>query len=201
MPHPALLVVATRNTHKTSEIRAMLGGRFEVLDANDFPDWPAVAETADTFLGNATLKAVAASAKVAGWVLADDSGLEVDALDGAPGVWSSSYGGVEGDHARNNARLLQAMRGLANRGARFCCTMVLARGGAAVAHFRGTVEGRLLEDARGGAGFGYDPLFVPEGHEETFAELGDEVKNRLSHRARALAQAVAWLEAQRSTEA
>ena len=196
MSHPAVLVVATRNTHKTSEIRAMLGGRFEVLDANDFPEWPAVEETADSFLGNATLKAVAASAKVHGWVLADDSGLEVDALDGAPGVWSSSYGGVEGDHARNNARLLETMRGVADRRARFCCTMVLARNGAAVAHFRGTVEGRLLEQARGGAGFGYDPLFVPDGHDASFAELGDEVKNQLSHRARALAQVIAWLEAQ-----
>lgn len=196
MSPPAVLVVATRNTHKTSEIRAMLGGRFEVLDANDFPEWPAVEETADSFLGNATLKAVAASAKVHGWVLADDSGLEVDALDGAPGVWSSSYGGVEGDHARNNARLLEVMRGVADRRARFCCTMVLARNGAAVAHFRGTVEGRLLEQARGGAGFGYDPLFVPDGHDASFAELGDEVKNQLSHRARALAQAIAWLEAQ-----
>ena len=196
MSPPAVLVVATRNTHKTSEIRAMLGGRFEVLDANDFPEWPAVEETADSFLGNATLKAVAASAKVHGWVLADDSGLEVDALDGAPGVWSSSYGGVEGDHARNNARLLEVMHGVADRRARFCCTMVLARNGAAVAHFRGTVEGRLLEQARGGAGFGYDPLFVPDGHDASFAELGDEVKHQLSHRARARAQAIAWLEAQ-----
>lgn len=196
MPDPDVLVVATRNTHKTSEIRAMLAGRFEVRDANDFPDWPAVEETADTFLGNATLKAVAASAKVHGWVLADDSGLEVDALDGAPGVWSSSYGGVEGDHARNNARLLETMRDVADRRARFCCTMVLARNGVAVAHFRGTVEGRLLDEPRGGTGFGYDPLFVPEGHEGSFAELGDEVKNQFSHRARALALAIAWLEAQ-----
>ncbi len=196
MQPPALLVIATRNAHKTAEIRAMLGGRFEVRDANDYPEWPAVEETATTFLGNATLKAVAASARVEGWVLADDSGLEVDALGGAPGVWSSSYGGVEGDHPRNNARLLEAMHGVGDRRARFRCTLVLARGGLVQADFSGTVEGQLLEEARGAGGFGYDPLFVPEGHRGSFAELGEAVKNTLSHRARALAQALAWLEAQ-----
>ncbi|MCF7730511.1 MAG: RdgB/HAM1 family non-canonical purine NTP pyrophosphatase [Akkermansiaceae bacterium] len=194
LPH---LIVATRNRHKSTEIRALVGARFEVLDATDFPDFPEVEETGTTFLENATLKAVAISRLVDGWVLADDSGLEVDALDGRPGVWSSSFGGVEGDHARNNARLAAAMAGVTERAARFRCTMVLARAGAVAADFSGTVEGRIGLEPAGAGGFGYDPLFVPEGHELTFAELGGAVKNTMSHRARALAQALGWLAAHR----
>ena len=189
-----LLVIATRNAHKTQEIREMIGDRFEVRDANDFPGLPAVEETGTTFLENATLKAVAISREVAGKVLSDDSGLEVDALGGAPGVWSSSYGGEEGNHPKNNARLLAEMAGKEDRAARFRCTMVLAEGGEVLADFSGTVEGRILEAPYGAGGFGYDPLFAPEGHEKSFAELGAEVKNALSHRGRALAKFIAWLE-------
>lgn len=184
------LIVATRNAHKTAEIRAMIGDRFEVLDSNDFPETPRVEETGTTFLENACLKAEAVSRVVSGWVLSDDSGLEVDVLDGAPGVWSSSYGGDEGNHARNNERLLHEMEGKADRRARFRCTMVLARDGLAVADFSGTVEGRIIDAPRGAAGFGYDPLFIPDGFDETFAELGEEVKNTLSHRSRALAKVI-----------
>jgi XTP/dITP diphosphohydrolase len=189
-----LLVIATRNAHKTQEIREMIGDRFEVRDVNDFPGLPTVEETGTTFLENATLKAVAISCEVAGKVLSDDSGLEVDALGGAPGVWSSSYGGEEGNHPKNNARLLAEMAGKAERAARFRCTMVLAEGGKVLADFSGTVEGRILEAPYGAGGFGYDPLFAPEGHEKSFAELGAAVKNALSHRGRALAKVVAWLE-------
>lgn len=184
------LIVATRNAHKTAEIRAMIGDRFEVLDSNDFPETPQVEETGSTFLENARLKAEGVSRVVEGWVLSDDSGLEVDALDGAPGVWSSSYGGEEGNHALNNQRLLREMEGKSDRQARFRCTMVLARGGRAVADFSGTVEGRIIDALRGAAGFGYDPLFIPEGHDQTFAELGDDIKNTLSHRSRALAKVI-----------
>ena len=187
------LIIATRNAHKTAEIRAMIGDRFEVLDVSSFPECPEIEETGTTFLENARLKAEGISRVIDGWVLSDDSGLEVDALGGAPGVWSSSYGGEEGNHALNNARLLREMEGKADRRARFRCTMVLAQGGKEVAHFSGTVEGTIIADARGAMGFGYDPLFVPEGHAATFAELGDEVKNSLSHRARALTQAVEFL--------
>jgi XTP/dITP diphosphohydrolase len=127
-------------------------------------------------------------------VLSDDSGLEVDALGGAPGVWSSSFGGGEGDHARNNARLLKEMAGVSDRRARFRCTMVLASDGLELAHFSGTVEGRIIDEPRGTLGFGYDPLFIPDGHEQTFAELGEAAKNTLSHRSRALAQVIGWLE-------
>ncbi len=188
------LVVATRNAHKTSEIRQMIGDRYEVMDANDFEDLPTVEETGTTFLENATLKAVAVSREIDGVVLSDDSGLEVDALGGAPGVWSSSFGGEEGNHARNNERLLREMQGQAERSARFRCVMVLAEGGRVLADFSGAVEGRILEQAAGKEGFGYDPLFAPEGGEKSFAELGAEVKNSLSHRGRALQQVVRWLE-------
>jgi len=187
------LIVATRNAHKTAEIRAKIGDRYHVTDATDYPDLPPVEETGTTFLENATLKAEAVSRLVDGLVLSDDSGLEVDALGGAPGVWSSSFGGVEGDHARNNERLMRELTGVADRRARFRCTMVVARAGRLLADFSGTVEGLILEVPQGAGGFGYDPLFVPDGYEQTFAELGMEVKNRLSHRARALDLVVAWL--------
>jgi XTP/dITP diphosphohydrolase len=188
------LVIATRNAHKTAEIRAMIGDRFDVLDVTSFPQLPEIEETGTTFLENARLKAEGISRSVNGWVLSDDSGLEVDALGGAPGVWSSSYGGEEGNHAKNNARLLAEMAGRPDRSARFRCTMVLARGGVAEADFTGTVEGRLVDSLHGAGGFGYDPLFVPMGYEQTFAELGDEIKNSLSHRSRALEQAIQFLE-------
>jgi XTP/dITP diphosphohydrolase len=187
------LIIATRNAHKTAEIRAMIGDRFEVVDATAFPDFPEIEETGTTFLENARLKAEGISRHVEGWVLSDDSGLEVDALGGAPGVWSSSYGGEEGNHAKNNSRLLAEMAGQPRRTARFRCTMVLAREGREVADFSGTVEGRLVEALHGSGGFGYDPLFIPEGYDQTFAELGDEIKNTLSHRSRALVQITRFL--------
>lgn len=190
------LILATRNAHKTAEIRSIIGDRFEVVDATAFPDFPEIDETGTTFLENARLKAVGISRVISGWVLSDDSGLDVEALDGAPGVWSSSFGGEEGNHAKNNARLLAEMAGKTDRRARFRCTMVLACDGAEVANFSGTVEGRLVDSLHGAGGFGYDPLFIPVGHDRTFAELGDEVKNSLSHRSRALAQAVAFLNTQ-----
>jgi XTP/dITP diphosphohydrolase len=194
----ATLIIATRNAHKTEEIRQMAGDVYLVRDANDFPDFPQVEETGTTFLENATLKAEAISACVEGFVLSDDSGLEVDALHGAPGVWSSSFGGEEGNHPRNNKRLMDEMSTVPEdeRGARFVCVMVIARDGKALAHFRGTVEGRILPVPRGTEGFGYDPLFAPEGYDASFAELGPDIKNQLSHRSRALAAALEWLNTQ-----
>lgn len=187
------LIIATRNSHKTAEIRAMIGDRYEVLDVTAFPECPEIPETGTSFLENARLKAFGISAVVDGLVLSDDSGLEVDALGGAPGVWSSSFGGEEGNHARNNARLLAEMAGKTDRRARFRCTMVLAEAGRELAHFSGIVEGRIIAEARGAQGFGYDPLFIPDGHDATFAELGEEVKNALSHRSRALSQVIDFL--------
>ncbi len=179
------------------EIAAMLGERFRVRDLSAVPEAPEVEETGTTFVENARLKALGISAVVPGLVLADDSGLEVDALDGAPGVYSARYAGGDGDTAANNAKLMREMDGVENRTARFRCVMVLSRGDEVLGEFDGSVEGRIVDAARGGGGFGYDPFFVPDGHEQTFAELGTEVKNTLSHRARALEKLMAWLEADR----
>ena len=193
------LIVATRNRKKTVEIREILEGSCEVVDVTELEaegmTLPEIEETGTTFIQNATLKAVGISRVVEGLVLADDSGLEVDGLGGEPGVWSSSYGGEEGNHVKNNARLEKELQAVAeaDRTGRFQCVMVLARGGQALAEFAGAVEGRLIESARGAEGFGYDPYFIPDGYEETFAELGRAIKNGMSHRGRALAQAADWV--------
>jgi len=193
------LIVATRNQKKTIEIREMLDGICEVIDVSELEaegmSLPEVEETGTTFVENATLKAIGISRVVEGLVLADDSGLEVDGLDGEPGVWSSSYGGEEGNHLKNNARLEKELVRVSEekRTGRFQCVMVLARAGEALADFAGAVEGRLVDQPRGAEGFGYDPYFIPEGYTETFAELGREIKNGMSHRGRALAQAADWV--------
>lgn len=186
MPERTKLIIATRNAHKTEEIRHILGHVFEITDVTSIPGLPEIEETGTTFLENARLKAFGISARTGGWVLADDSGLEVDALDGRPGVWSSSFGGEEGNHALNNERLIREMDGIADRTARFLCTLVLARDGEEKGVFRGTVEGRIARTPSGGGGFGYDPLFIPEGYETSLADLGAEVKSRLSHRSKAV---------------
>jgi len=188
------LLVSTRNAHKVHEIRSILGKDFLVSDLSEIPAMSDVEETGSSFEENATLKAVAASAYFDGWVIADDSGLEVDALGGAPGVYSARYAGLpSNDHANNLLLLknLESVRGK-DRSARFRCVIVLARQGRKLAAFSGSVEGMIIPNARGAGGFGYDPLFIPAGHCRTFAELGDDQKNSLSHRASALAQLKAW---------
>lgn len=194
MPELPTLILATRNAHKTEEIRHILGDRFSVTDVRSFPDLPEIEETGTTFLENARLKAMGISKRVPGWVLADDSGLEVDALGGAPGVWSSSFGGEEGNHAKNNARLALEMAAQENRNARFRCTLVLAKDGREIGVFYGTVEGRIATQASGEGGFGYDPYFIPDGYEFSLAELGAEIKNSLSHRANAVSSLCEFLE-------
>ena len=186
------LIVATRNAHKVEEIRAILS-TFEVLDLSVLTDPPEVEETGTTFLENAILKAVAISDLTDALVLSDDSGLEVDSLGGNPGVYSSRYGGEDGDDSLNNEKLLREMDGHSERTARFRCVIVLARRGNVLADFSGAVEGRILQKKQGGAGFGYDPLFAPKGYDRSFAELGEEIKNGLSHRSRALEGVVDWL--------
>ena len=196
------LIVATRNQKKTDEIRQMLTGVYEVVSVSDTESkgvmLPEIEEAGTTFCDNATLKAVGISAVVSGLVLADDSGLEVDGLNGEPGVWSSSYGGEEGNHMKNNARLERELPAVpeSQRTGRFHCVMVLAQDGKVLGDFAGSVEGSLTHEPRGSQGFGYDPYFIPEGREETFAQLGPEVKNGMSHRGRALQQVVAYLQAE-----
>jgi XTP/dITP diphosphohydrolase len=186
------LLIATRNVHKFGEIAAILGRPgLNLLNLGDHSDLPAVEEDGDTFEANAAKKAVTL-AKAAGlWTLADDSGLEVDSLDGAPGVRSARYAGEPSNDAANNRKLLQALEGCGNRRARFRCVVALASSSGAVRTTDGRCEGRLIDAPRGRGGFGYDPLFVPDGYDQTFAELDAAIKNRISHRARALAQAIA----------
>jgi len=189
------LLLATRNANKTREVREILGDRWEVEDLTARPDLPDVEETGETFEENARLKAVAGSAHYDGWVLADDSGLEVDALGGAPGVRSARFAGDEADMAANRALLLQKLRevrGRERRG-RFHCVLALAQGGAVVRVFHGTIEGVITPAERGSGGFGYDALFVPEGSCRTFAEFTPQEKHSCSHRGRALVQAAQFL--------
>lgn len=193
------VIVATRNQKKTTEIREILRGFYEVIDVTELEKegvlLPEIEETGTTFLENATLKAVGISEVVQGLVLADDSGLEVDGLNCEPGVWSSSYGGEEGNHLKNNARLERELVQVSeeNRTGRFRCVMVLADGGKVISEFAGAVEGHLRCEPRGEEGFGYDPYFIPEGYTETFAELGAKVKNKMSHRGRALQKVLEYL--------
>lgn len=184
------LVLATRNPHKTREFSEMLGGEFALEDLRAHPEIAEVSEDGATFLENARRKALAVSRQVPGLVLADDSGLEVDSLGGAPGVFSARYAGAGASDADNRRKLLGALaaRDAAPRTARFRCVLVLARAGVSIASFDGAVEGTIGEGERGRAGFGYDSLFRPEGFEQTFAELSAEEKNAISHRAAAVAQ-------------
>ena len=216
------LLIATRNAHKIAEIRSILGDGFQFLTLQNFPDAPAVIEDAPTFASNATKKAVELARWISGkrnfphraeLVLADDSGLEVDALNGAPGVHSARFAALDTGAAGNSAdkdnyvKLLRLLHEVPaeKRTARFRCVIALtpvadcaeqSANASPVCYAdefelqtrlaEGTCEGRIILEPKGKGGFGYDPLFVPEGYQETFAELGEDVKNRISHRARAL---------------
>jgi XTP/dITP diphosphohydrolase len=214
------LLTATRNAHKAREIQQILGGDFQYLTLCDFPGAPAVVEDAATFAGNAAKKAGgladwlalnfsavrAAVARPEGtlYILADDSGLEVDVLNGAPGVHSARFAGLDfggaanSSDADNNAKLLRLLRDvpMERRTGRFRCVLAwrelvmssngLVEFGNEAKFFDGACDGRISFSEAGAGGFGYDPLFVPNGHSQSFAELGDAVKNGMSHRARAL---------------
>ncbi|MEO6847992.1 MAG: RdgB/HAM1 family non-canonical purine NTP pyrophosphatase [Chthoniobacterales bacterium] len=188
------LLLSTRNAHKLREVREILSDFAEVVDLSVTPDMPGVEETGTTFMENAALKALAGSTHFEGWVLADDSGLEVDALDGAPGVFSARFAGPDANDADNRRLLIEKLKDVPQeaRGARFRCALVLAKNGKRLAECEGSVEGSILFEERGSSGFGYDPLFVPEGFSESFAELSPEAKNRLSHRGRALQSLKEW---------
>lgn len=196
------ILVATGNRHKTEEISAMLGSGWTVEDLKHHPDLTSPEETGETFEDNAAIKALAASRELPGvLVLSDDSGLEVDVLQGQPGVHSARYAGVGATDADNRNKLKAALRELeadVDRKGRFRCCMVLALDGEVKGVFNGAVEGRLLLEEEGTGGFGYDALFVPEGYEHSFGVLPAEVKNQLSHRSRALSQVITWLDTQKS---
>lgn len=188
------LVIATRNSHKLEEIRAIFDfTSLEVLSAFDFPHIPDVIEDGDTLEANAEKKAVEIAKATGCWALADDSGLEVAALGGAPGVYSARYAGESCNYADNNDKLLRELAGQSDRTAQFRTVIALSDPDGGVQTVVGECPGIIIEELRGTNGFGYDPLFVPEGYSETFAELDAAVKNRISHRARALQNAhKAW---------
>ncbi|WP_372797933.1 XTP/dITP diphosphatase [Pontiella sp.] len=194
------LVLATRNAHKLEEINAIFDFQgLEVLSAFDFPDIPDVVEDADTFEGNAVKKAVEIARATGCWSLADDSGLEVDALDGAPGVYSARYAGEPCSYEKNNEKLLRELAGKKDRSARFRTVIALSDPEGNAKTVEGFCPGKIIEELRGTNGFGYDPLFIPDGYTETFAELEACIKNKISHRAKALQAAhAAWADLLRS---
>ncbi|NLD43708.1 MAG: RdgB/HAM1 family non-canonical purine NTP pyrophosphatase [Chloroflexi bacterium] len=186
------LLAATGNAHKVDEMRAILApAGVRLLSARDVGGLPEVDEDGATFRENAIKKACAIAAATGRRVIADDSGLEVAALDGAPGVRSARYAGAGGNDGRNVAKLLAALDGRSDRRARFVCVVAVAGPEGLVGTAEGEVRGRIGDQPRGQGGFGYDPVFIPDGYEQTFAELPDEVKNAMSHRGRALAAALA----------
>ncbi len=184
------LILATRNAHKLHEIEQILGPKFVVGGLQDRGEVAEVNESGSSYRENAILKAVTISKQLPGLIVADDSGLEVDALGGAPGIRSARYGGPNATPETKIAKLLGHLAKVDAKGdqrrARFRCVLAVARDGQALATFEGVVEGKIAEQPRGSHGFGYDPVFIPNGFEETFAELPKEVKNNVSHRAKAI---------------
>jgi XTP/dITP diphosphohydrolase len=185
------IVLASRNRKKAEEIQRILAGQpIEVRSLADFPDCPDVVEDADTFDGNALKKAREVAAFTGRVAIADDSGIEVAALNGAPGVFSARYAGPDATDAANVDKLLDEMRDVPDdrRGARFVCCIALADPGGEAHTFWGFAEGVLGRERKGQNGFGYDPLFFPVGHSRTFAEMSAAEKDALSHRRKALAK-------------
>jgi XTP/dITP diphosphohydrolase len=184
------LLVATRNAHKTEEIQGILGPQFNVTDLAAHPEIPHIAESGTTFQENALLKAVAVSKRMPGFVIADDSGLEVEALGGAPGIHSARYAGMNATDQEKTDKLLEELTRVGAtknaRRARFRCVLALACKGNVLGAFEGIIKGQIADRPRGSHGFGYDPIFMPEGFQQTFGELAPAEKNQLSHRARAL---------------
>lgn len=187
--HP--LIIATGNAHKVEEFQLLLNGLdFEVQSAKACGGMPEVEENGSTFAANAQLKAEAlrAQAPAGAWVLADDSGLEVDALDGAPGIYSARYAGPDASDGDNVAKLLNALKDvpMSQRTARFRCVLCVIDHEGYMTHYDGSCEGHIDNQVHGDGGFGYDPVFIPAGYSESFAQLGDSIKSQLSHRAKAV---------------
>ena len=185
------LIIATGNSHKVNEFKQLLKVLpFEVLSAETCGGMPEVDETGTTFAENVYLKASALHmlAPRGAWVLADDSGLEVDALNGEPGVYSARYAGANASDRDNIAKLLKALKGVPPeaRIARFRCSLCVIDPKGLVTDYEGSCEGHISTSVSGNSGFGYDPVFIPDGYQKSFAELGNTVKSKLSHRARAV---------------
>ena len=181
------LVFATNNKHKLQEVRDIVGNRVDVLSLNDINCHDDIPETADTLQGNALIKARHIYDKYGLNCFADDTGLEVEALDGAPGVYSARYAGEECDSEANMLKLLKNLTGKNNRNAQFRTVIALVINGEEKL-FNGIVKGTISDEKRGDSGFGYDPIFIPEGYTESFAQMSGEMKNSISHRFRATKQ-------------
>ena len=186
------IVVATANAHKVEEYRRLLDGQdVELMSLADYPGYPEVEENGTTFAENASIKAAAASSYCEAAAFADDSGLEVEALDGRPGVYSSRYAASDPERI---AKLLKELDGIENRRARFVCAIAIAFNGEVLEVFEGEVKGTITLEPRGKDGFGYDPVFLPDGCDKTFAELSGAEKDKISHRANAFNQAIEFVE-------
>jgi len=186
------LVFATNNKHKLSEVQKITSGDIEIISLADINCSEDIPETADTLEGNALLKARYVKEHYGYDCFADDTGLEVEALDNAPGVYSARYAGPEHDAKANMQKLLYEMNGTENRKARFRSVIALLMDGQEFL-FDGTVNGIIIREEKGNAGFGYDPVFMPDGYTQTFAELGDDIKNTMSHRALAVRKLATFL--------
>ena len=181
------LVLATRNEGKAREFREILKDLpVRILSLGDFPDFPDIIEDGMTFEENALKKARALAEFTRDLAIADDSGLSVDALNGSPGVLSARYSGPGATDLENNMKLLDVMKGIKSRGAAFRCAIAVVPPGGKEHVVTGECRGRIGFEMAGKEGFGYDPLFIPDGFEKTFAELGSETKNRISHRYKAI---------------
>lgn len=187
------IVFASNNSHKVRELRQLLGDGYEVMSLADIGCDDDIPETADTFEGNALQKALWVQEHYGYDCIADDSGLEVDALGGAPGVLSARFAGPGHDHEANNALLLRRLEGCTDRKARFRTVIALLRAGHKPVFFTGKVEGSIVDNLRGSEGFGYDPLFMPQGWSKTFAEASMDEKNAISHRGNAVRALVQYL--------
>ena len=193
----AYIVAATGNKHKLEEYAQLLADQnIQLKSLNDYPNYPEPEENGSSFKENAEIKALAACKYCDVPAFADDSGLEVEALDGRPGIHSSRYAATD---AERIAKLLKELEGKENRRARFVCVIAIAANGEVIETFEGEVTGTILEAPRGENGFGYDPIFQPDGFDKSFAELTQDEKNRISHRANAYAKALEFVEDEMSS--
>ena len=188
------LVFATHNKHKLTEVREIIGSSFRILSLTDIGCFEDIPETADTLEGNALLKALHVKKKYGYDCFADDTGLEIHALHNAPGVYSARYAGETKDAKANMLKVLDELRNQTDRSARFRTVIALIVGEEEFL-LEGSVEGTIISEPRGQAGFGYDPIFLPHGYNQTFAEMEAGVKNSISHRAEAIKKLKLWVDA------
>ncbi len=193
------VVAATSNKHKLKEFRELFKDLdIKILSLDDVGGAPEVIEDGDSFEANSGKKALEVSNYLNMPTFADDSGIVVEALDGKPGIYSARYAGENATDAENLDKLISDMKGCTNRNARFVCVISIAINGIVVASFKGEVKGTLTNGKSGGNGFGYDPIFIPDGYDKTFGDLGEDIKAKISHRAKAAQQVVDFVEEEMS---